>query len=48
MTENQKESIENNLEVNPEKDLDNIKENLTTADILNNDKTVDKSNINNF
>ena len=37
MTENQKESIENNLEVNPEKDLNNIKENITTEDTLKND-----------
>ena len=37
MTENQKESIENNLEVNPEKDLNNIKEDITTEDTLKND-----------
>jgi len=37
MTENQKESIENNLEVNTEKELNNTKENLTAEDELNND-----------
>ena len=37
MTENQKESIENNLEVNSEKELNNIEENLMTEDNLNNE-----------
>ena len=39
MTENQKESIENNLEVNPEKESNNTEENLITEDTLNNDNT---------
>jgi len=45
MTENQKESIENNLEVNPAKDINNSKENLTTEDSLNNDKTENDESI---
>ena len=45
MTENQKESIENNLEVNTENDLNNIKENITTEDTLNNDKTEDDKSL---
>ena len=45
MTENQKESIENNLEVNPAKDINNSKEDLTTEDTLNNDKTAHDENI---
>jgi len=39
MTENQKASIENNLEVNSEKESNIIEENLTTEDTLNNDNT---------
>jgi len=37
MTENQKENIENNLEVNSEKESNNIEENLITEDTLNTD-----------
>ena len=39
MTENQKESTENNLEVNTAKDINNSKEDLITEDTLNNDQT---------
>ena len=39
MTENQKESTENNVEVNPEKESNNISENLMAEDILNGDNT---------
>ena len=39
MTENQKESIENNLDANPEKDLNNDKENLTIEDTVKNDNS---------
>ena len=45
MTENQKESIENNLEVNPAKDINNSKEDLTTEDTLNNDKNAHDESI---
>ena len=39
MTENQKESIKNNLEVNPEKESNNIDENFTAEDNLETDGT---------
>ena len=37
MTENQKESTKNNLEVNPEKESNNIDENFTAEDNLETD-----------
>ena len=39
MTENQKESTKNNLEVNPEKESNNIDENFTAEDNLETDNT---------
>ena len=39
MTENQKESANNNLEVNPEKESNNIDENFTAEDNLEKDST---------
>jgi len=47
MTENQKESIEDNLEVNAAKDKNISKEDLTTEDTLNNDKTEHDESISN-
>jgi len=47
MTENQKESIEDNLEDNAAKDKNISKEDLTTEDTLNNDKTEHDESISN-